>query len=92
LETREDLEKRFEELVKKREELQKDLEWRIPDVENEVSKLRALEKAAKRGEPVDVGVQQTIVDVLSGVLEDKKAELKRVEAEILRVGKLLKKE
>jgi RNA polymerase-binding transcription factor DksA len=78
--------------VKKREELQKDLEWRIPDVENEVSKLRALEKAAKRGEPVDVGVQATIVEVLSGVLKDKQEELKRVEAEILRIGKLLKKE
>jgi len=88
-ETREALTAQFEILVKRREELQEDLAWRIPDVQNEFEKLKALKEAAARGEAVDVNVQQTIVDVLDGVLKDKQAELEKVEARILELGKKL---
>jgi hypothetical protein len=79
----------LERLKKQLAELERDLEWRIPDVQGEEAKLQELLTLAKDDPMVDVATQATIVRVLKGVLEDKMAlkeslekRIKQFEAEL----------
>jgi hypothetical protein len=61
----------LERLKKQLAELERDLEWRIPDVQGEDAKLEELIARADGDPYVDVATQATIVRVLKDVLQDK---------------------
>lgn len=73
----------FQTVAKQLEAVLKDIEWRKPDVEAEEAKLRDLIERAKTDPMVDAASQAIVVRVLRGVLNDKIAEVDRLEKRML---------
>ena len=78
-----------EKLLERKRELEADLAWRVPDLEQEEAELKRLQEDPDPNSLIAIGAQIIVVGMITGIVGDHRAELEAVDK---RLGELKRAE